>query len=468
MNQFLKDYTDPKEHKNTFDYNYLIVSNIENDRLFHAYVQHLADSTKIKYEIILLDLKRHILCNQEYSPSHTQQRLIHLLIFPYFFVNALSKVRWKKSKSISEIIIDDWYKNSAETFYGRELIMRLSSNWRTLVVNYQSLAEIELTTFITTIPAFVRSFFHTNCIMKAYGIDLRRYTYSFYTKILEGRTIEKYYEPKLVISGNDNGMSVVKAKAAGADVLLIQNGLRPYWSDSCFKFADYYISMGTERIIQTRTDQGCYFKSCYSLGSLRLYNFLRQSGNIKLALLYDVLWVSTCDLCAYDSTLNGYYLATDEHKAIRKFNELVEKNSLRAAYQCRYANETDDLRKLGLFNEKVTYIERGSKCVYQSVAESSVVFSSWSTVCHEAMAMKKKIGFVNLSGNDYINYPFKELGIEYTGKGNLSPEDFLAGIRGREFDYKNYIKQSTEYVDELIDIVDRAVKHGDYDIYTDK
>lgn len=336
----------------------------------------------------------------------------------------------------------------------------MSSKWRTLVVDFQSLSEIDVTIFITTIPAFLRSFFHASSIMKACGIDLRRYTYTFYKIILEGKTIEKHYEPKLVISGNDNGMSVVKAKAAGADVLLIQNGLRPYRSESCFKFADYYISMGTERILQARTDQGCYFKSCYSLGSLRLYNFLRQSGNINLALLYDVLWVSSCGLCDYDSILNGYYLATDEHKAIRIFNELVEKNSLRAAYQCRYANETDDLRKLGLFSEKVTYIEGGSKCVYQSVAESIVVFSSWSTVCHEAMALGKKIGFINLSGNDHINYTFKDLEIEYTGKSNLSPEEFLAGIRDREFDYKNYMKQSTSYVDELIGIVDRALMYG--------
>jgi hypothetical protein len=457
VNLFLKDYADPPKYRSTFDYNYSVVNNIENDRLCQAYVQYLADSTKVTFEIILIDLKRYILCNQEYSPSHIRKKLVHLLVLPFYFVNALSKIRWKRSKSNGEILIDDWYKNSAETFYGRELISRLNANWRTLAVDFQSLAEVDLRTFISTIPAFVRSFFHASKILKAYGIDLRRYTYSFFTKILEGKTIEKYYRPKLVISGNDNDMSVVKAKAAGAAVLLIQNGLRPYWSNSCFKFADYYISMGTDRILKARTDQGCQFKRCYSLGSLRLYNYLQQSGNVNSVLLYDVLWVSTCGLGDYDSTLKSYYLATDEHKAIRTFNDLVDKKNLRAAYQCRYTNEMFDLRRLGLFNDKVTYIEAGSKSVYQSVAESSVVFSSWSTVCHEAMGLKKKIGFVNLSGNDYVNYIFEELAIEYTGKGDFSPEDFFVEIKGREFDYNNYMIQSSSYVDELIGVVGRAL-----------
>jgi hypothetical protein len=424
-------------------------------------VQYLSDSTQIDFEIILLDLKHYILFMQEYFPYNIQRKWIHLVALPYFFINALSKIHWGEKESITEIIIDDWYKNSTDSFYGRELVTRLSSNWRTFVVNIQSLTEIDLKTFMRIIPPFVLSFINATHILKVHGMDLRRYTYTFYKNVMEGNAIKKHYKAKLVISGNDNGMSIIKAKAAGADILLIHNGVRiPYCSHFCFKYADYNISMENMHILQARINQGCKFINYYLLGSVRLHNFLRQNSDVDLPLIYDVLWVSTCGLCDYDSKMNGYYLSTDEHKAIRIFNQFVDESSIRAAYQCRYPNEIDDLRKLGLFNNNIVYIERKGEGVYQSVAQSKVVLSSFSTVCLEAMAMGNKVGFVNLSGNKYINLIYKDLAIEYTGEGNLSFVDFYNEIRDREIDYTNYIKQSASYVNELIDIVDQAVKNG--------
>ena len=455
----MKEYTKPCQFKAIFDHNYYIIDKIEENEKVRSFVQYLADSAQINFEIVLRDLKNYILVAQQYYPHYVKRTLVNMLFLPYFFVNALKSLSLKKDNGKKEIIIDDWFENSTEGFYGPELVSRLRSLWDILFLNFNSIKEIDFKVFISTIPMFMYSFLWAFRAGRKNRIDLRRYTCSFYTKVMKGKTIAKHFQPKLVISGNDNGLFIITAKAAGADVLFIDNGLRwPYFSEFCFKYADYNVSLEAEYVFKTRTSQGCYFKNNYTLGSLRLYNYLHQINSADLPVLHDVLWISTyTGICNYDSPLNGYYLATDEQKAIKVFNDIINKRSLKAAYQCRYADEIKDLTRLGLFKEKVTYVEIGTKSVYQSIVESKIVLTSWSTACHEAMALGKRVGFINLSGNEYINFIYKDLAIEYTGKDGCSIEDFFESINTRELNYNNFIQQSPRYVDELISIITKAI-----------
>jgi hypothetical protein len=455
----LKKYTEPRQFKHIFDHNFNIIDRIEENEAIRAHVRYLADSSKIDFGIVLRDLKNYILVAQQYYPHYVRRKPVNMLFLPYFFVNALKNLCLKKDNDKKEILIDDWFENSTEGFYGPELVNKLNLLWDTLLVNFNTIREINFKVFVSTTPMFIYSFLRALRAGRKSGLDLRRYTYSFYTKVMKGKTIAKNYRPKLVISGNDNGLFVITAKAAGADVLFIDNGLRwPYFSEFCFKYADYNISLEAEHIFQTRTGQGCYIKNNYTLGSLRLYNYLHQNNSAGLPVLYDVLWISTyTGICDYDSPLNGYYLATDEQQAIKVFNDIIENKSLNAAYQCRYADEIKDLKKLGLFSEKITYVEITAKSVYQSIAESKIVLTSWSTACHEAMALGKQVGFINLSGNEYINFIYKDLAIEYTGEDDRSPGEFFDSISERMLDYSNFIKQSPCYADELISIVKRAI-----------
>jgi hypothetical protein len=455
----LKEYKNPRHFKSIFDHNFHTVNKIEENQAIRLYVQYLSSSSKIDSDIVLRDLKNYILVAQQYYPHYVRKEIVNMLFLPYFFLNSLKHLCLRKKNEQKDVIVDDWFENSTEGFYGQELVGRVNSLWSTLIVNFNTITDIDFKIFASTIPKFLYSFLLAVRAIRKNSIDLRRYTYSFFTKTMKGKTIAKKYRPKLIISGNDNGLFIITAKAAGADVLLIDNGLRwPYFSEFCFKYADYNVSLETDHIFRTRSGQGCYFKHNYTLGSLRLYNYLYTCDKIDLPIFYDVLWISTyTGICNYNSPLNGYYLATDEQKAIRVFNEIIERSGLRAAYQCRYANEISDLQRLGLFNEKITYIEIETKSVYQSIMESKIVLTSWSTACYEAMALGKRVGFINLSGNEYINFIYKDLGIEYTGQNSCSPWDYFKSIRASIPDYHYFIQQSSCYVDELMLVIKAAV-----------
>lgn len=459
----LKKYTNPRSFKSIFDHNFNVVRRIEKNKAIHIYTQYLSDASNISIDIILRDLKSYILVAQQYYPHYVRKRIVNILFLPFFFLKTLQNLSFKRKSENKRVIVDDWFENSTDGFYGRELVNRINLLYSTLIVNFNNIMEIDFKIFLSTIKKFLYAFVLANRALEKNNIDLRRYTYSFFTRVMKGKTLAINYSPRLVISGNDNGLFVIMAKAAEADVLLISNGLRwPYFSEFCFKYADYNVSLEADNIFKTRSSQGCYFKHNYTLGSLRLHNYLQIRDKINFPLLYDVLWISTyTGLCNYQNPLNGYYLATDEHKAVMAFNEIVEKNNLRAAYQCRYADEVMDLQKLGLFKEGITYIEVGTKTVYQSIMESEIVLTSWSTACFEAMALNKRVGFINLSGNEYINTIYKDLGIVFNDRNGCSPSEFYKLISASTPDYYYFIQQNSMYIDELMIVIKKALGEGE-------
>jgi len=294
-------------------------------------------------------------------------------------------------------------------------------------------------------------------ITARHNIDVTSYIIRFFNEFLAGSSIKKYLRPKMIISGNDNGCPVIKSKAAAPEILLIQNGERNYSSDSSFKYSDYYVSMGTGKYVEARQKTGNIFKNVLPYGSLRLHNFVKASSGDprKSSRLYDIVWISNWNLVKHADIYRSFYPIEAEYSAIRLINQISSLYNV--AYYGRYQGETEDLKKLGLFSENVAYIRREDKSVYESIQESEIVLSTGSTVNLEAMALGKKVGFVNLSGNPYINYTYKDLSIEYNNVSSIPFADFISGIRARTSRYEEFISQNTDFVRDLCSAIKQNI-----------
>lgn len=455
----LMEYATPEEFPSVLKYNFKQINNIQNDDAFNGLVARLSRATGIDDQVILLDLKRCLMTCQQLSPDYIKVTRKNISLFIYFIIRNIVRGMAFNPYRRAEIIIDDWYQGSLDTFYGKELKDKISDSYRCLFVNFEGLRAINWLDFVWHLPSFMKVMLFSYTIIRNHKIDLRRYIFTFFCNILVGLNIKRCCRPRIIISGNDNGVSVVKAKASQAAIILIQNAFRGYASDSFFKYGDYCISMGGNLERELRVEMGCVSKNTYSLGSLRLYNFFQKNKDKKFNIIYDLLWVGGWSVCEEDgSSRGGYYSMHAQRKAVQLINEFALKSNMRVSYHYGYDNEIDDLKKMGLFCDKVFYIARNEKNVYQSVMESEIVLSVVSTVCLESIALGKKIGLINFSGNDHLAYLYRKLGIEYNNNKN-SFADFLEKITRQNFRPEDYIYQSKHYVDDLFSIINTAMNN---------
>jgi hypothetical protein len=446
----LKEYTDETEYVNTYNHNYAQIDGIEKDSLFDGFVKSLARISGIDRELVLLDLKRYLMHNYEYNPVHLKKKWSNIFLPLVYVFYLLLNVSPKREKP-ALVLIDYWQPTLRETLYGEELVSRLEKNHGALYFSVKGYKKVRLTHLIRSFPCMFRSFISAGKIAREHGVDLTRYVGFFYSNCLSGWALKEDLSPRLIISANDNGFPLVKGKAAGASIMLIQNGGRCYMSDSTYAYADHYISMGGKKLNSERLKMGCLFRNVHYYGSIRLYNYLKSRGTIKKEKpLYDVLFIEGFDLENYAKMIETFYSRENEVEVIKMINGLAAKGDMKVAYQFKGDKNIENIKALGLFSDNITYITKKKKSVYETILESAVILSTFSTASLEAMAFpEKKIGFINLSSNAYTVYEYGDLNIEYR-RGSMSLADFVADLRGRKIDYSDYLVQNPGYVEDIV------------------
>ena len=73
------------------------------------------------------------------------------------------------------------------------------------------------------------------------------------------------------------------------------------------------------------------------------------------------------------------------------------------------------------------------------------------------MALGKKVGFINMSGNSCLNYPFRDLDIEYNLNSRISFEEYVTNLFNKTDDYKAYILQNKKYTKDMVEIIKSAL-----------
>jgi len=456
----------PSEYKEIFDSNLAILSSIDENSDFHKFIKYISDFTEINYEIVSLSLKRYLMISQEYYPENITKynsKFIKINIL-VFLAGMVKRNLYSDRKSSAtdygkfQIFIDNWAPTVVEGFYGKDLIGSLKKEYSVLTEDFSMTGKVRVKHFFRYYKNLSKCFKMASVIEKKYKIKLMKYICNVFFSFISGMDLKERGFRGIVISGNDNGFNTIKAKASLCNIMLIQNGGRGYLSDSTFGYADCYLAMDSEQENVHRIKTGNLFKSTYNLGSLRLFNYLQSKEKAEFNFTYDILWISSWPVSGISKIYDSYYDVASEKNAIRLINELSNKGKYSIAYQCSYKGETEDLKIMNLYSENIKYFMRNKPIVYENIFLSNVILSTGSTVNIEALASKIKCGFVNMSDNELINYPFALGNLEYSKKTDISFEEFIEYIKDKEFAFDKYITQEANYAKKFLEITREYVK----------
>jgi hypothetical protein len=436
----LKRFTGPESYPADFNHNFSELAALGEEPEFRRLAALLAAACGLREDEALLDIQKFLCTANEHFPAALKPDWRQALVLPLFLARAARYTFSRRPEMLrarSEIIVDSWYPGAADDFYGASVMRRLEEGGNCSAHDFSGLEYFTLPAALRALPDLFRALLAAAAITTAGGPALGRFIYRFFSWHLTGRELAAT-GVKLVVSGNDNGCPPVKVKSAGAQSLLVQNGLRTYLSDTCFKQADHYASMGLGRCLDVFAETGCKFGRIRPLGSIRLANFLEKEPAPAGEAAYDILLVESGYLMVFFnpgyfnsdiSHFSGSFSAEAELKALGLVTELARGGNLRIAVQTQFKGELALIKKLGYHSDRITYFERGERPVYRTMMESSLVLSTVSTVCMEALGLGKKAGYINFSGNSNINRPFRELNAEYNEKSSESFETFLGRLR---------------------------------------
>ena len=245
--------------------------------------------------------------------------------------------------------------------------------------------------------------------------------------------------------------------------MLIQNGQRAIGSDAAFKYADYFVSMGDHEDPLKENLKGCQFKKILNYGSLRLCNALKNIDINKVKPIYDILYVSDF-LLNKDREQSKIFDPSapieNVYSAIKLLSSYAEKSDSKIAHQIRnhnpYYQEIHDLKELGLYNDKITYINPREQSVYFTCLQAEIILSASSSVIGEILRINKKAGYINLGKNEYGTYFYKDHQLIYSNDKEDKFEDFIEEIKKRKF--SNIPPQNWNYVSDLITEIKNIVK----------
>lgn len=463
MRLYLKKYKFAKTYSNIYNHNLKEVNNIESKPFFSSLIEKLSRFTEISEDIIYLDLKRYLMTSAEHAfDTNLKTSLIHHLIYPAFIQSSLKRLispYRKQNCDKFDIIIDDHHNGGMiKGFYGAEFLFKIKSSFKYKVINSQKPMKISLKDLIFSIMNFYKSLKISRNILKFHKINLRKYIFNFFLLFLSGNYIRRKNKPNLIISAYDNGFPTIFGKATGADVLLIQNGKRSISSESSFIYADYYISMGEHKNgFNMKHLTGCVFKNIFIYGSLRLYNAYKKYNLDNIEKEFDILWISNLLFRKNKRPVENFSLS-NFYEITNLLNELADSGKYTIGYQTKRSSEVNELKELGLYSEKIHYIDGNKQNVYISLMKSDLILSVGSTVIDEALGIGKKVGFVNKSGNEYLNYNFKCLNNEYNSMSNISFNHFVEELMARD-DLKKFNYQNFRYIDDLILIIAKIINY---------
>jgi hypothetical protein len=434
-------------------------------------VYYLSIISGIKRQVIFIDLKKFIAEQLEYYAAKTSPtsfvcekiKGLNVLVKVSNMVKIFLKIIMAKKPDGSrpvDVLVDEWSPGVLDNFYGAEFFALLKRDFQYQTVSLSSkipLGKLRILKYALYFP-FIYPF--ALWLSKKHDINLWLYLMSFFTRMLWGFSLKDIYKPKIIISGNDNNFPSITGMAAGCKIYLIQNSEMCPCSVYSFRYADILFSMGNLEKMDLIEPTGCCFKQIKPLGSIRLHNSLRNKNNDKDVKLHDVLWISDLEIendeC--DGIFSKYYPITAEYEAIKLLNFLAINTDLRIAYKCRTDEEKTFLSIREMLSDRIRVIGRSEENTYETICKAGLILSAHSSVIVEAMGMGKKCGYVNLSGNKYINYGVRNLNLEFTSNSGEGFISYVNKITNSTPDYKGLYRQDEKYIESMFNIIKQELK----------
>jgi hypothetical protein len=404
----LRAYEGPANYPAIFEHNFAVVSTVGDRPAVAGLVSHLARTSGLATDDALLDLQRWLLNAHEYFPDQLAGRradaargVVALLL--------LARPLAAEGLRSSEVIVDAWYPDAAQQFYGPELLSLLGDRARVAVLDVTGARRAGIRPALTAVRRWAGTLRHVRRVAREEAVDLGTYARLFLASCAVGEALAQAAPGATLVTGNDNGFPPIRARRAGMRQVAIENGVRRRISDSSFARAE------------------------------------------PPAPETDVVFVSSLeDGDLFDRTFEHFSMEF-ERQAIAAVNRLAETSELSVAYYPRSASVHELLARLGLVSDAVTYGDWRPGGVYDAVERARVVLSSCSTVGLEAMALGRPNGYLNLSGNSELNPGARSAGIEWDGDGSL--ETFAHGLLARPATPGEFSVQSPTYLSDVGKIV---------------
>lgn len=433
----LQPYGDVADYPDALAHNIALISEMCRRPAIARYVRALARATGVEAAVVERDLQRHVLVAHESAPESLRRRQLTLIRT----LGDLAHAALKRGPAVADcdVLLDLWYKGAADSFYGSALLEALTHEGTVAKAPVNERGLLSLWVLPWCLGILGRALREVRAVRVAEGLDLTRHLQGFLGRVGRGRSLRG--RVRVIVSGNDNGFPAVLAAAAGSAVVLIQNGLRPYVTDSAFLTADEYISMGGEQCLQTKRELRSRFGNVVEAGSLRLHNFLHSAVSPVGKPLYDILYVSCHQKGPEFDRMFHNYSMEHERAAIAAIAAVAEAEDLRVAFYPREQDEIEALRNASVLPEAVEVVRRDAQTVYAAAAQARVVLSSFSTVSLEAWGLGRPGAYLNLSGNRRLVPVASEDRLEHTDADPASLASFLRSLMNRRFTKYAYLKQ---------------------------
>ncbi|WP_397600990.1 hypothetical protein [Silvanigrella sp.] len=450
-------FSSPKEYSKVINQNLNNLKELEENKYLKEYLKVLKKETTIDEKYSILYIKRHLLTNLEYN-LESNLKFSKIPFFLYYFLRILlsifqSLIKYDKKNNYN-LLIDDWYNNSIKSFYSFS-----DDDFKDIKFKIMNASQINKILFRDLYKS-IFIYFKTRKIIKILSKELN-INFKFIHSIIilnffTGRYLKYKFNPKIILSGNDNGFPYLKAKSANCKLFTIQNGIRGKESDANFTYADLYFSFLTKESSYIREEGGCINEKHIEIGSYRLSEFYKNY--IKTPIKFDVTYIGTYSNSIENECLLKHFFShkTNEVESIKTFNSLTKEfPNLKFSYFPRNNNEIFELEKSGLISDNIEYLDRNTYNIYNVITSTNLILSSCSTTGIEALALNKKIGFINQSGNEDLNPLFFNEEIEFK-KNIYFPDDlksFIEHILTHSIRIEKYIKQDFDAKNTILNYI---------------
>lgn len=404
-------FTAPDRYEVDFGRNLDVVARVSERPAFDVLIGDVATALGLPAEVVGQSLRRHLLTAWEYRPETLRRRSAASAR-----ATALLAMRARRGgfhANPGSVLVDCWYPGAEDTFYGRGLLARLGDVGPVDLRDLSGGRDLDRGDVLRVLVRWPRLEAAARRLRRAEGIDCMAWLQGAVAQALVGRALAARGAPAAIVSGNDNGFPVLLAVAAGAPLVLVQNGLRARLSDSAFLWADHYLALAGPAFDDEHTAVHSRFGTIEHVGSLRLQHALGAAPVLDEEARHDVLFVSSLEPrgADFETVFGAYYRNEAELQAIAAVNRLAERG-LRVAHYPRFFGESDALAATGLRSPVVEYLLRSDGGAYTAAATSRVVLSTGSTVSVEAAAMGRPVGCIELSGNRGRTAVFARHGVE--------------------------------------------------------
>lgn len=434
----LREFVYPDTHEQIFRSNLEYVNRLSEDDSFRSLVAVISDQLGMEESKLKAVCQRHLITAAGTNPNYFGHRptISWLLFSGWLIIAVVRSFAASRHSAKASLLFGQWKSGRPDQYEA------LFSEARKRAISCREVLREEppvigMGRAVGLLPAIARMFKSARRFRRDEGINFHWAVIEMLREYVIGLYWRHKYQAKVLISALDNADWSIRANAAGAALILVQNGYRGNEPGSCFIVADQYAALGPagyRGCLLTETGVFEWFQA----GSLALARFALEHPDWRSSRPSPegrVLWVSDFDdpLRNREAEAERVMFADDVLRSLATVLAYAKQTNNHVDLFPRDERDVAWLKAQGLDLTDVKIWDRDLSTVYEAVSHASVVLSCVSTVVSEAMMMRIPAGYVCLAPNAHNHVWARQAGLVYDGSdGSLESfvKELERGVRG--------------------------------------